>query len=110
MSRQDEGKGRDPDNRDASGRGGGSNGIGLAVAGITVAFFATLPFILIAVLYLFMTIYAIVRAIGPGAGANPVPIVMGFVLITTTFVVLFAVAIHLVGRAITPSKRSRATD
>jgi hypothetical protein len=57
-----------------------------------------------------VTIYAIVRAIGPGAGANPVPIVMGFVLITTTLIVVFAVAIHLVGRAITPSKRSRTTD
>ena len=69
-----------------------------------------MPFILVAMLYLFVTIYAIVRAIGPGAGANPVPIVMGFVLITTTLVVVFAVAIHLVGRAITPSKRSRTTD
>ena len=110
MSRQREGEARDPDSHDADGRGGRSNGIGIAVAGIAVAFFATLPFFLVAMLYLFVTIYAIVRAIGPGAGANPVPIVMGFVLITTTLIVVFAVAIHLVGRAITPSKRSRTTD
>lgn len=110
MSRQHEGEALDPDSHNAVGRGGGSNGIGIAVAGIAVAFFATLPFILVAMLYLFVTIYAIVRAIGPGAGANPVPIVMGFVLITTTLIVVFAVAIHLVGRAITPSKRSRTTD
>ena len=59
-------------------------------------------------LYLFVTIYAIVRAIGPGAGANAVPIVVGFVLITSAFVILLGVTIHLVGRAITP-KRSRTT-
>ena len=94
---------------DANGRGGGSNGVGIAIAGIMVAFFVTLPFILIAVLYLFVTIYAIVRAIGPGAGENPVPIVVGFVLITSAFAILLGVTIHLVGRSITP-KRSRTTD
>ena len=93
---------------DANGRGGGSSGVGIAVAGIIVAFFATLPFVLIAGLYLFVTIYAIVRAIGPGAGANAVPIVVGFVLITSAFVILLGVTIHLVGRAITP-KWSRTT-
>ena len=89
-------------------RGGGSKGVGIAIAGIVVAFFAILPFILVAVLYLFVTIYAIVRAIGPGAGENPIAIVVGFVLITSVFAVLFGVLIHLVGRAITP-KRSRKT-
>jgi hypothetical protein len=109
MSRQHEGEALDPDSHNAAGRGGGSNGIGIAVAGIAVAFFATLPFILVAMLYLFVTIYAIVRAFGPGAGANPVPIVMGFVVITSAFVVLIGVTIHLVGRTITP-KRMRTTD
>jgi hypothetical protein len=101
-------EGREPGSHDSNERGG-SNGTGIAVAGIAVAFFATFPFILIAVLYLFVTIYAIVRAIGPGTGANPVPIVVGFVLITSTFIVLIGVTIHLVGRAITP-KRSRTSD
>ncbi len=91
-------------------RDGGSNGIGIAVAGILVALFTILPFILIAVLYLFVTIYAIVRAIGPGEGENAVPIVVGFVLITSALVILIGVTIHLVGRSITPKKRSRATD
>ena len=98
------------DTESAPERGGGSNGIGIAVAGITVAFFATLPFILIAALYLFVTIYAIVRAIGPGVGENPVAIVVGFVLITSVFAILFGVAIHLVGRSITPKRRRTTTD
>jgi hypothetical protein len=92
---------------DASGRSGGSNGIGIAIAGILVAFFTIFPFILIAVLYLFLTIYAITRAFGPGA--NPVPVVVGFVLITSVLAILIGVTIHLVGRSITP-KRSRNAD
>jgi hypothetical protein len=84
---------------------GGSKGVGLAVAGVLVTFFAMLSFVLIVMLYLFMTIYAIVRAIGPGSGENPVTIVVGFVLLTSLFVVLMAVTIHLVGRSLTPRKR-----
>ncbi|MGZ5212392.1 MAG: hypothetical protein ACXWEJ_01845 [Actinomycetota bacterium] len=85
-------------------RSGGSKGIGLTIAGIIVAFFATLPFIFIVVLYGFLTIYAIVRAIGPGAGENPVAIVIGFVLIASVFAIALGVTIHLVGRSITPKK------
>ena len=85
----------------------GSKGVGLAVAGVLVTFFTTLSFVSIVVLYLFMTIYAIVRAIGPGAGEDPVTIVVGFVLLTSLFVVLLAVTVHLVGRSLTPTKRLR---
>jgi len=88
-------------------RRGGSSGIGLGIAGIIVAFFAILPFVFIVVLYLFLTIYAIVRAIGPGAGENPVTIVVGFVLITSVFPILLGVTIHFIGRSLTP-KRLRA--
>ncbi len=66
-----------------------------------------LPFVFIVALYLFLTIYAIVRAIGPGAGENPVTIVVGFVLITSVFAILLGVAIHLIGRSLAP-KRLRA--
>ena len=70
-----------------------------------VTFLTTLPFVFIAVLYLFMTIYAIVRAIGPGSGENPVTIVVGFVLLTSLFAVLMAVTVNLVGRSLTPRKK-----
>jgi hypothetical protein len=91
-------------NHDPDVRRGGSNGIGLGIAGIIVAFFATLPFVSVVVLYLFLTIYAIVRAIGPGAGENPVTIVVGFVLITSVLAVLLGVTIHFIGRPLTPKK------
>lgn len=83
----------------------GSKGVGLAVAGVLVTFFTALPFVFIVVLYLFMTIYAIVRAAGPGSGENPITIVVGFVLLTSLFVVLMVVTVHLVGRSLTPAKR-----
>lgn len=84
---------------------GGSRGVGLAVAAMLVSFFATLPLALIVALYLFVTVYAIVRAIGPGAGENPVAIVIGFVMITTALVTLLAGSVHLVGRSLTPRRR-----
>jgi uncharacterized membrane protein YjgN (DUF898 family) len=90
--------------REPEGSGGGSKGIGLAIAGVIVAFFAILPFIFIVALYVFVTIYAIVRAIGPGAGENPVAIIVGFVLVTSVFAILLGVTIHFVGRSITPKK------
>jgi hypothetical protein len=90
-------------------RGGGSNGIGLGIAGAIVAFLTTLPFVFIVLLYVFVTIYAIVRAIGPGAGENAITIVVGFVLITSALVVLLGVTIHLVGRSLTPKKLRKNT-
>jgi hypothetical protein len=84
---------------------GGSNGVGLAVAGVIVTFLTVLPFVFIVALYVFLTIYAIVRAIGPGAGENAVTILVGFVLVTSTFATLLGVAVHLVGRSLTPKRR-----
>ena len=95
--------------REPNARSGGSNGVGLAIAGVIVAFFATLPAIFIAMLYLFVTIYAIVRAIGPGSGENPVVIVVGFMLITSAFALLLGITIHFVGRSLTPKKRRAKT-
>lgn len=88
---------------------GGSKGVGLAIAGVLVTFFATLPFVLIVVLYLFMTVYAIVRAIGPGSGENPIPIVVGFVLLTSLLAILMAVTVQSVGRSLTPRKKRSKT-
>ncbi len=68
-----------------------------------------MPATLIAMLYLFITIYAIVRAIGPGAGENPEVIVVGFVLITSAFALLLGITVHFVGRSLTPKKRRTKT-
>jgi hypothetical protein len=83
--------------------------IGLAIAGALVTLFAALPFVTIAALYAFVTVYAIVRAIGPGGGEDPVAILVGFVVIASTLVVVIAGAVYLLGRAITPGKRGDRT-
>ena len=70
-----------------------------------VALFAAMPSVTIVVLYTFVTIYAIVRAIGPGGGEDPIAIVVGFVLIASALAVAIASAVYLVGRSITPRKR-----
>lgn len=93
--------------RDPNERGGESRGIGLTIAGFIVAFFVALPFVFLVVLYVFITIYAIVRAIGPGAGENPVAIVVGFALITSALVILLGLMIHFVGRSLTPKRLRR---
>jgi hypothetical protein len=90
---------------DSDTRDRGSNAIGIAIAGAIVGFLTFFPFVFLVALYLFLTIYAIVRAIGPGAGENAVTILVGFVLITTTFATLLGVAIQLVGRSLTPKRR-----
>jgi len=95
------GRGRGNESRED----GGSKGVGLAVAGIVVAFFTTLPLVFIVILYLFVTVYAIVRAIGPGAGENPVAILVGFALVTSALALLLAMSVQLVGRSLTPRRR-----
>ena len=85
--------------------GSGSKGISLAIAGTLVTLFAALPFVMIVVLYTFVTIYAIVRAIGPGGGEDPEAIVVGFVLIASALAVSISGAAYLLGRSITPRKR-----
>ncbi len=87
----------------------GSKGTGLAIAGVLVAVFAALPFVVLATLYLFVTVYAIVRAVGPGTGEDPAVIVVGFVLLTSVLAVAIGVAVHLIGRSLTPRKRRAKT-
>ena len=86
-----------------------AKGIGVGIGIMIVAFFVVLPFVMIVAHYLFLTGYAIVRALGPGEGENAVPVVVGFVLLTSALAILIAVTVHLVGRSITP-KRKRTTD
>lgn len=84
--------------------GTGSKGIGLAIAGMLVTLFTALPFVMVVMLYTFVTIYAIVRAIGPGGGEDPIAIVVGFVAIASALAVSIAGTTYLLGRAITPRK------
>lgn len=88
--------------------GGGSKGVALAVASTLVAFFASLPFVMIVVLYLFVSGYAIANAIASGNGEDATTIVVGFVLTISLLVLLLTATVHLIGRSLTPRRKRRA--
>lgn len=89
-------------------RSSGSKGIGLAVGGILTAFFAFLPFVFVVLAYLFVSVYAIVKAASAGPdAADPVTIVVGFVLLATLLVLGLAGAIGFAGRSLTPKRPRR---
>ncbi len=89
-------------------RSSGSKGIGVAIGGVLTAFFTLLPFVFVVIAYLFVGVYAIVKAASAGSDApNAVTIVAGFVLLTTVLVLGLAGTIAIVGRSLTPKRRGR---
>ena len=84
----------------------GSRGVSLAIAGISVTFHVVLAWLLVAGIYVFLTIYALVKAFGSAPDApNATVVVLGIVGLVTGLLVLFAVAVGLLGRAANPKKR-----
>ena len=116
----DTGSVRDPD--DATGGGGppdrfddeaadtpaGSRGVSLAIAGVSVTFHVLLAWLLVGGIYVFLTIYALVKAFGSAPDEpNATVVVLGIVGLVTGLLLLFAVAVGLLGRAANPKKRRR---
>ena len=97
-----------PDRKELANAPGG-NTIGLAIAGALMFLFGLLPLVLVIVLYLFLSGYALVHGIASGQGEDAVTIVVGFVLTTTLFALLITLTANLIGRSLTPRKR-RKTD
>ena len=84
----------------------GSRGVSLAIAGVSVSFHVVLAWLLVAGIYVFLTIYALVKAFGSAPDApNATVVVLGIVGLVTGLLVLFAVAVGLLGRAANPKKR-----
>jgi uncharacterized membrane protein YeiB len=82
-------------------------GISLGIAGILVTFFAILPVLIVVTVYSFLTVYAIVKAIGSAPdSASALTVLLGVVLTVTLFVTLLGGGIALVGRSIDPKDRS----
>jgi len=97
-----------PDRKELANAPGG-NTIGLAIAGALMCLFALLPFVLVVVLYLFLSGYALIHGIASGKGEDAITIVVGFVLTTTLFALLITLTANLIGRSLTPRKQ-RKTD
>ena len=81
-------------------------GAGIGVAAISTFFFAALPFVLVVLIWIALTIYALVKAFGGGSDApNAVAVLLTIVGLVTLLALALAGTIYVVGRSMTPRKR-----
>ena len=86
----------------------GSRGVSLAIAGVSVTFHVVLAWLLVGGIYVFLTIYALVKAFGSAPDEpNATVVVLGIVGLVTGLLLLFAASVSLLGRAANPKKRRR---
>jgi hypothetical protein len=86
----------------------GSKGVALAVAGLNLGGLLALPAMLVIGIYTFITVYAIVKAVGAGSDeANALVVLLGVVGLVTLFVTMLGVGAWLVGRSADPKRRRR---
>ena len=86
----------------------GSRGVSLAIAGVSVTFHVVLAWLLVGGIYVFLTIYALVKAFGSAPDEpNATVVVLGIVGLVTGLLQVFALAVGMLGRAANPKKRRR---
>jgi Kef-type K+ transport system membrane component KefB len=83
-------------------------GTSVAIALVAATLYAVWAYVLVIVLWLSLTIYAIVKWIGaPTDHASPLTVLLVMVCNVTVFVVLVALGIYLIGKPMRPGKRAR---
>ena len=83
-------------------------GVAGAIAGTVVFGLVLLPAVLVVVLFVFFTIMGMIKGTDFRAGTLNLPILFtGLVIVTTALVVGILAGISLIGRSLTPRKRSR---
>ena len=81
-------------------------GTGLLVAIGSFSFYALLAWMIAVLLWIALSIYALVEMIGDGR-PSPLAVLLTVVLLVGTLVTLAAVGIGFVGKRLTPEKRDR---
>jgi hypothetical protein len=81
-------------------------GTGLLVAIGSLSFYAVLAWMIAVLLWIALSIYALVEMIGDGR-PSPLAVLLTVVLLVGTMVTLAAVGIGFVGKRLTPEKRDR---
>jgi len=82
---------------------GGDKPIGLAIGMIVVAFLVLLPALIVTTYYLFANVYALIT--GPDFSSDTMNVgvfLTGIVMTVTFFLLLLAVGVALIGRALSP--------
>jgi hypothetical protein len=83
------------------------SGLAIVVAVGAIFFFAALPAALVALVYVFGSVYAIVKATGVGGRSpNPATVLIAVVLIVSMLVTLFYCGIAVIGRSMDPKRRA----
>jgi hypothetical protein len=83
-----------------------NTGTAWGVAIVAVAFLATLPFVLAAMIWLVVCVYAMIKLFGSAPdGPNGEALVITVVMVVTALTLALAGTLHLVGRSMTPAKR-----
>jgi hypothetical protein len=81
-------------------------GLAIAIALASLGFFATLAAVLVVLMWIALSVYALVKMIGSAPdSANPTVVLVTVVVLVTTLVTGLAGGIALLGRSMTPRKR-----
>lgn len=81
-------------------------GVALGVAGTILAFFTTLAFAIVVLMFVFLFAYSIVKGFGPAtAHASAPTVLIGTVAIVGGLTVGFTGTLALIGKSLTPRKR-----
>jgi hypothetical protein len=85
-----------------------NSGIAAAIAASILSFFMMLAFVIVALMFAFLFVYAIIKAFGPEtAHASPTTVLVGVVVIVGGLTVAFTTGIGILGRSMTPRRRRR---
>ena len=81
--------------------------IGIAIGLVSAFGYAGLAFLLGFTFFAFVAIYALVKAIGDQGSGSPIVVIVGTVVLVTTFVTLLCLGLGMLGKSLTPKKRRR---
>jgi hypothetical protein len=81
------------------------SGVSLAIAGGVVALFVVMPAVVVILIYVMITVMALLKAAGLTEHASTaIPILVGVIAIVGTMTTLLAVAMAKIGSSLTPKK------
>jgi hypothetical protein len=87
-----------------------NGGIALAIAGAIFVFFLFLPFLLVVLLYVFFSVYALIKVSSFEYPGVNVAVILTGVAVITAGVVLLHTGIGFLGKSLRPSDEDRGPD
>ena len=86
-------------------------GISLGIGGVAAAFFTALAGVIVAVTYLLVCVYAVVKLIvDPGGQPDPTTLLVGSILVVSALVLGLLAGIRLLGGSLITRMRSDEDD